>query len=219
VNSGIAYVNGSRLFNGDAAFTTFINGIDNSTTASATLAPTNSTAGIAGYKAIYDATLQKIYPNSGLIEILFSLNAGSQITVQAALQIPLSQGRQTLKSASVYDQPLIDPNYFSHPADIVVLRQGIKLARAIGATAPLADALGAETSPGSSVSSDADIEEWLRNSANTEYHPSGACAMLPRDQGGVVDANLKVYGTSNVRVVDSSIFPTPQTAHVCPFSV
>ena len=45
------------------------------------------------------------------------------------------------------------------------------------------------------MQSDADIETWIRSSAGTEYHPSGACAMLPLAQGGVVDANLKVYGT------------------------
>ncbi|KAF5327281.1 hypothetical protein D9619_004034 [Psilocybe cf. subviscida] len=214
VNSGTAYVNGSRLFNGDESFATFVSGIDDSTKASATLAPTKSDAGIAGYKTIYDTVLQKFYPTSGLVEILFSINAGKQIAVQAALQLPLSQGRQTLQSSSVYDAPLIDPNYFSHPADVVVLRQGIKLARQIGTMAPLADNLADEVSPGPSVATDADIETWLRNSANTEFHPSGACAMLPREQGGVVDANLKVYGTANVRVVDSSVFPTPQTAHL-----
>lgn len=214
VNSGTAYVNGSRLFNGDDSFATFISGIDDSTNASATLAPTKSDAGITGYKTIYDTILQKLYPTSGIIEILFSINAGKEIAIQAALQLPLSQGRQTLQSSSVYDPPLIDPNYFSHPADIVVLRQGIKLARQIGGMAPLADNLADEVSPGPSVVTDEDIETWLRNSANTEFHPSGACAMLLREQGGVVDANLKVYGTANIRVVDSSVFPTPQTAHV-----
>ena len=78
--------------------------------------------------------------------------------------------------------------------DIVTLRQGIKLARTIGSTAPFKDALGAEVTPGPDVQTDADIENWLRNTAGTEFHPCGACAMLPKAQGGVVDANLKVYG-------------------------
>jgi len=42
----------------------------------------------------------------------------------------------------------------------------------------------------------------------TEYHPIGTCAMLPKEKGGVVDNQCKVYGTTNVRVVDASIFPT-----------
>lgn len=78
--------------------------------------------------------------------------------------------------------------------DVVTLRQGIKLARTIGSTAPFKDALGAEVTPGPDVQTDADIENWLRNTAGTEFHPCGACAMLPKAQGGVVDANLKVYG-------------------------
>lgn len=42
----------------------------------------------------------------------------------------------------------------------------------------------------------------------TEYHPIGTCAMLPKEKGGVVDSQCKVYGTENLRVVDASIFPT-----------
>lgn len=46
------------------------------------------------------------------------------------------------------------------------------------------------------------------NNTVTEYHPIGTCTMLPKEKGGVVDNSCKVYGTSNVRVVDASIFPT-----------
>ncbi|KAF8959585.1 hypothetical protein BDZ97DRAFT_1666899 [Flammula alnicola] len=214
INSGIAYVNGSLLFSGSDSFSTFRNGINSSAVSSTTLAPSQYSQVIDGYKAIYDATLQNLYPTAGLVEILLSLNSAGQIAVQAALQQPLSQGRLYINSSSIYDKPLIDPQYFSHPADITVLRQGIKLARQIGATAPLSASLGTEVTPGPNVQSDQDIENWLRNSAGTEYHPQGACSMLPQNQGGVVDAKLKVYGTSNVRVVDSSVFPVSFSAHL-----
>ena len=49
--------------------------------------------------------------------------------------------------------------------------------------------------------------EFARNNTVTEYHPIGTCAMLPKEKGGVVDQELRVYGTSNVRVCDASIFP------------
>ena len=49
--------------------------------------------------------------------------------------------------------------------------------------------------------------EFARNNTVTEYHPIGTCAMLPEDKGGVVDQELRVYGTSNVRVCDASTFP------------
>jgi choline dehydrogenase-like flavoprotein len=149
-----------------------------------------------------------------LIELLLSINAPGTIAVQAALQQPMSHGRLYINSSSIWDNPIVDPQYFSHPADIVTLRQGIKLARTIGSTPPFKDSLGAEVTPGPDVQTDADIENWLRNIAGTEFHPCGACAMLPKAQGGVVDANLKVYGLANVRVVDSSVFPVSFSAHL-----
>lgn len=75
------------------------------------------------------------------------------------------------------------------------MREGLKLARAIGQTSPLKDILGAEIMPGSTVSTDDDWEAWLRANAATEYHPTASCAMLPKSQGGVVNAKLQVYGT------------------------
>jgi choline dehydrogenase len=78
--------------------------------------------------------------------------------------------------------------------DIVMLREGLKLARKLGNTAPLSSAVLSEISPGSSVQSDDDWDAFAAKSFGTEFHPSCSCAMLPLDQGGVVDANLKVYG-------------------------
>ncbi|KAF9477068.1 mala s 12 allergen [Pholiota conissans] len=214
INSGIAYVNGSLLFGGTDSFNTFMSGIESSETSAATLVPSKDQTVIDGYKAIYDTTMKEAYPATGLLEILLSINAANNIAVQVANQQPLSAGRIYINSSSIYDQPLIDPQYFSHPADITVMRQGIKFARQIGATAPLNAALGAEVTPGPTVQTDADIEAWLRTVVGTEFHPGGSCAMLPLDKGGVVDAKLKVYGTTNVRVIDSSVFPVSFSAHL-----
>ncbi|KAF4611180.1 hypothetical protein D9613_007287 [Agrocybe pediades] len=217
INSGVAYVNGSALFGSDENFQTFLSGITSDSTKSTALSSVPSTYDEVkqGYEAIYDATTGTIMKDGvGLVEILLSVNAGNGVAIQAALQQPLSHGRLYINSASVYDKPLIDPQYFTHPADITILRQGVKLARAIGGSAPLSNSLQAETTPGPDVSSDADIEDWLRQNANTEYHPCGGAAMLPKEKGGVVDADLKVYGTSNLRVVDSSVFPVSFSAHL-----
>ena len=51
------------------------------------------------------------------------------------------------------------------------------------------------------------MQDWIKRNLQSEYHPAGTCAMLPRDKGGVVDARFKVYGTKNLRVVDASVFP------------
>lgn len=57
---------------------------------------------------------------------------------------------------------------------------------------------------------DTDLGCWLV----IEYHPSCSCSMLPLSQGGVVDAALKVYGVSNLRVADSSVYPIQFAAHL-----
>ncbi len=65
------------------------------------------------------------------------------------------------------------------------------------------------------MQSDADWAKWLATQVGTEYHPSCTCAMLPLELGGVVDANLKVYGLANVRVADSSVFALEFAAQSC----
>jgi choline dehydrogenase len=119
-----------------------------------------------------------------------------------------------ITSPSIYDPPTIDPAYLSHPADVVVLRQAIKLVRIIAASAPIAANLTAEYLPGAQIQSDPDIETYIRSKAGTEFHPSGTCSMLPRDKGGVIDARFKVYSIKNLRVVDSSVFPLSMCAHL-----
>lgn len=54
---------------------------------------------------------------------------------------------------------------------------------------------------------DAVLEEWLRNNVGTTWHALGTCKMLPRDQGGVVDASLSVYGVEGLKIADLSIIP------------
>jgi choline dehydrogenase len=119
-----------------------------------------------------------------------------------------------ITSPSVFDKPQIDPGYMTHPQDVVVMREGMKLARKIGKAAGLGEVAGDEIVPGPNVQSDEDWENWVRGNTYTEYHPSGACALLPQSLGGVVDGRLTVYGTDNLRVVDSSVFTVPFSAHL-----
>lgn len=74
--------------------------------------------------------------------------------------------------------------------------------------------MGEEISPGLNVQSDEDWQNWLVDNVYTEYHPSCSCAMLPQAQGGVVGADLKVYGLTNVRVADASVFPFEFSSHL-----
>lgn len=88
------------------------------------------------------------------------------------------------------------------------------MARSIGEASPLSNNLTSETAPGSNVTTDDEWVTWLRGAASTEFHPSSTCAMLPLELGGVVDANLLVYGLANVRVADASIPPISLSTHL-----
>ncbi|KAI1796681.1 GMC oxidoreductase [Ganoderma leucocontextum] len=214
INSATAYVNVTDLL-GDFA-STFKQQISNaSATSLSTLCPNCDDTVKKGYQAIYNTTLNTLLTSPiGQVEILFSLVSSGSISIQAALQHPFSQGRIYITANDAFTPPAIDPQYLSHSADMIVLREGLKLARKLGQTAPLSSVMGDETAPGSNVQSDDDWDNWLMTAIGTEYHPSSTCAMLPLESGGVVDANLKVYGLGNVRVADASVFPFSFSSHL-----
>jgi choline dehydrogenase len=170
---------------------------------------------IDGFKAIYGATANTILPSPlGQIELVIGLTTDGVIQIGANLQHPFSHGQISINSSNPLDYPVINPNYLSHPTDVQILLAGVKLARRLGGAQPLASSLNKETWPGTDVESDSDLEEWMRANVFTEFHPSSTCSMLPLEQGGVVDANLRVYGLSNVRVADASVPPISFSAHL-----
>ncbi|EEA24752.1 hypothetical protein TMatcc_007851 [Talaromyces marneffei ATCC 18224] len=213
IDSAIAYVN-STLMYGDKLgslqknITTQIN--------SYALNITYDAGVVAGFKAIANITATTILESSiGQIELLFmNSDSNGDIGITAALQHPYSHGRVYINSSNPLDYPVIDPNYMGFSADYEILRDGLKLARQLGNTKPLSGCLTAEISPGPQVKTDDDWLDWIRESAGSEFHPSSSCAMLPREQGGVVDANLRVYGLANVRVADASVVPISLSTHL-----
>ncbi|KAI0686238.1 GMC oxidoreductase [Earliella scabrosa] len=213
VNAAVAYVNITDLLGDFAA--EYKQQISDALSSSSNLVPSSSPEVRKGYETIYKTNADTLFLSPiGQVEILLALNAPGSIAIQAALQHPFSTGRIYITSDDPFAPPAIDPQYLSHFADTVILREGLKLARKIAATEPLSAAIGDETIPGSNVQSDADWDAWLKQNIGTEYHPSCSCAMLPREEGGVVDADLKVYGLANVRVADSSVFPIQFAAHL-----
>jgi len=121
---------------------------------------------------------------------------------------PESRGTITLASSDPDAAPLMDPNYLSVEADRRCLRDGTRLARRIGDTAPLVNRRSHEISPAAEdLATDAGIDAWVRAGANTIFHPVGTCRM-GSDPGSVVDGTLKLRGIDGLRVVDASVMPS-----------
>ncbi|WFD33246.1 hypothetical protein MCUN1_000059 [Malassezia cuniculi] len=210
-NSAVSYVNTSTLFSGN--YSTVIDDVKNNLTNVLNNMDIPD-AVKQGYNMTYSTQINEIFQSKvGPLEILFAMTFGN-IQVQAALQHPMSRGSIEINSTNPFDPPLIDPAYFRQNIDLEVLREGFKLARRVGQQAPLSDHVAEEVKPGSAVQTDEDWEKWIRQNIGTEFHPSCTCSMLPQEAGGVVDKNLLVYGTKNLRVIDASVPPLSVSAHL-----
>lgn len=128
-------------------------------------------------------------------------------TLRFSLLRPASRGSIALRSADPLDAPLVDPDYFSVASDVVPLRNGLKQARDTLAQHAFDEFRGPEITPGAAVRTDAEIDEWVRRTAESIYHPVGTCRM-GADEMAVVDSALRVRGIDGLRIVDASIMPT-----------
>ena len=117
-----------------------------------------------------------------------------------------SRGRIHLKSRDPRQHPSILFNYMSHEQDWQEFRDGIRLTREIMNQPALDPYRGRELSPGVSVQSDAELDEFIRNHDETAFHPSCSCKMGSDDMA-VVDGQGRVHGMEGLRVVDASIMP------------
>ena len=152
----------------------------------------------------------KGYPANDSSE--YGINTFSLIS---AVLHPFSRGSVHISSSSIDSPPIINPNYMSNEYEIQALIAAAKKNRQIAQTMPLASAWTEEYEPGlNNVTTDADWRNYVLDTAVSIYHPLGTCAMLPLEDGGVVDPDLKVYGTQNLRVVDASIIPIIIGAHI-----
>ncbi|KAF7922636.1 hypothetical protein BELL_0148g00020 [Botrytis elliptica] len=133
------------------------------------------------------------------------------LTIACELGYPLSRGSVHIQSSSASDNPIIDPKYFSNPIDLDIHARFIRYIHNIAATEPMASILkpGGHISPSfAAFGTDLeDAKEYVRKTMISAWHPCGTCAMLPLEDGGVVNQKLVVYGTKNIRVVDASMIP------------
>ena len=118
-----------------------------------------------------------------------------------------STGSIHIKSRDAAEPPAIRFNFLSAEHDRTGLLAAMRKGRELMAASPLKEITGEEIAPGASLQSDAELLEWVRNNAETTYHPVGTCKM-GSDAMAVVDRELRVHGIEGLRVADASIMPT-----------
>jgi choline dehydrogenase len=132
---------------------------------------------------------------------------GNGVTLHACCLRPQSRGEIRLASTDPLQPPVMDPNYLAADYDLKILVEGLRQGREILAAPAFKPWLGEERIPGAAIQSEAEIVEFIRATAETEYHPVGTCKM-GSDPMAVVDERRRVRGIERLRVVDASIMPT-----------
>ncbi|KAK7425566.1 hypothetical protein QQZ08_008007 [Neonectria magnoliae] len=172
--------------------------------------PSGTSAEVAkGYKAQQKVLNSKLLSkDSAILEIIWSDGV-----MVLGLQHPYSRGSVKASSACTFDAPIADAGLLRNPLDVAVLAEGVRFTRTLAATSAIAPLQPLEVVPGVNVTSDADLEQFIRSSASTLFHPGGSSKMGKREEGGVVDGQLKVYGVQGLRVVDASVIPLLPASH------
>lgn len=179
----------------------------------------NDTLSIPGLSDAQFSVFKKLwYENQPLIEFAWQYQVAN---VTPYNLVPLSQGTVHINSSDPRDPPAINPNYNSVNATIngtevawdmwFLAKAAQRYATLLATTEPMASLITG-TTPDYRLSFDEWYDAVFRQTGSSQ-HLTGGNPMLLLDAGGVVDTELLVYGTTNVRVVDGSIFPYQPSAH------
>jgi choline dehydrogenase len=134
---------------------------------------------------------------------------GDGVTINSLLLRPKARGSVTLASSDPFANPIVDTQIFGHPDDLRLTMAGFRFARTVLDASPMRDLIDKEIFPGADVTSDEAVAAHCKRTVKTGYHPVGTCKMgQDTDPEAVLDANLRVRGTSGLRVVDASLMPT-----------
>jgi len=118
---------------------------------------------------------------------------------------PKSRGFVEIKSNNYFDSPKIQFNYLEDEEDLKQMRDSVKIVNKIFEQDSMKKYLGDQLRPGYNTT-DNELDEIIRETADTAYHPS-CTNKMGVDKMSVVDQETKVYGVDNLRVIDSSIMP------------
>ncbi|CAO1620533.1 unnamed protein product [Parajaminaea phylloscopi] len=136
-------------------------------------------------------------------------------SILSALQHPFARGTTHITSKDPLAKPAFDPRYFSVRSDLTILAKAVKWCDEIAKSASLKEYIVARQDPlPGKYESQAEIEDWVQDNVNTEYHSCGTCSMAPLAKGGVVDERLRVHKVRGLRVADASVIPLMPSSHL-----
>ncbi len=139
------------------------------------------------------------------------------ITIMTIINQPFSRGTVHITSGEVTAAPQWDPRYNSNPLDLEILARGVQFVeRLVEPTTEFGKVLksGGKRLPELRGDDLETAREIVRQRQISVFHVAGSCAMRPREQGGVVDERLHVYGTRKLRIVDASVFPLEPVGNI-----
>jgi choline dehydrogenase len=152
----------------------------------------------------------RIYHISGRDRFSRSPGAGidpfSGFSIGGFMLQPKSRGYIHVRSRDPREYPAIDPHYLEDAADRETAVGLLRLIRRIASQPALRPYIVEESRPGAGVHDDA-LLDYVRETGQTAWHTVGTCRMGPPGEA-VVDARLRVYGVTGLRVVDASVMPT-----------
>jgi choline dehydrogenase len=137
---------------------------------------------------------------------MYKAEPAPAVTASCTLLRPYSKGEISLRSADPAQAPRMVANYLTDDRDLKPLVQGLRMIRRIFGSHPFSPKLRDEIMPGANYQSDDELVSYLRDNAQSMYHPVGTCRMGP-DAGAVVDAGLRLNGFEGIRIVDASVMP------------
>ncbi|KAL4862904.1 hypothetical protein BDV12DRAFT_202619 [Aspergillus spectabilis] len=142
---------------------------------------------------------------------------GNFITLGFETNFSFSRGNTHITSSNPDDKPTLNPAYLTHPLDLDLMAHTLLDVHSLHKLPPLSNYLkpeGRRNHPDAFLSDLESAKKYLLDTVNTTYHYCGTAAMLPKDKGGVVDEELRVYGIRNLRICDASVFPLIPAANI-----
>ena len=171
---------------------------------------------VAGYEAQMKVlAAQMRTKNTTFVRVQLQAESGAEGPV---LMQPLSRGTININTADPWNtEPIVDFRALSNPVESDLFVEFIRFIRKYSFQTSLATTFTTvEYLPGSNVTSDQGLKAFIASALSpTDLHPVGTCSMMPRELGGVVDQELRVYGVKNLRVVDGSVIPMLPGANTC----